>query len=154
MSELLELNRSFKTPRLKGAMIILLGVAQIVVGAWIGLFQSDREGWLGVICFGVGFLLLGFAAPSIAGFGVWALRRAPQLDLTMSAEGIRFVDTQGEGMVTWDLFTRSYQTRNLLVLEVGWRDVQAIPRRACDPGAWPQLVEWAQAAGKKKLPAE
>jgi hypothetical protein len=78
------------------------------------------------------------------GFGVYLLGRAPVMDLEVSPCGITFHDTPEKQRLSWDQFTRWYTTPRLLVLEIGWYDALALPRRCCKPASWTELVEWVR----------
>jgi hypothetical protein len=145
LAELLELNRSSRYQRMKGAIVIAAGTMQLLLAVWMAYYPTEGRDAIIVAIFGTVFVLLGISAPMLAGLGKWALGGAPEIYMDVSDGGIRFADKEGEFLIPWGRFKRVYKTRRLLVLEYHWAaDVLAIPRRCCESGKWPCLLEWAE----------
>jgi hypothetical protein len=144
LGEVLELNVASRLQRLKGGFTAALGAGQILVGAWLACFRNDNPASAPVFIAGTFFLFLGLVASRIAGLGAWLLGCAPQLDLEITSGGVTFLNTPGTPLVSWDQFTRWHATTRLLVLEIGWNDALAVPKRSCDPASWDELVEWVR----------
>jgi hypothetical protein len=141
LDELLELNRSSKYQRLKGGLISASGVGFVVWGAWLFL-DSGRDCTV-IVLSGLAFILIGIAGPSLAGFGFWSLGWAQEVTLEIQRDGFSYADVKGQAWVPWTFFTRCYATPHLLVLEFGWFDAMAVPKRTCEPAQWDELLALA-----------
>ena len=150
--ELLELNSSHKLQRLKGGVVAALGAVQLLDAGWGLLFPDGQPPRSAFWVSGGAFLLLGLSGPWLAGFGSWALRRAPLIEVEVAASGVTILGADSTEPISWDYFTRWYTTRRLLVLEVGWTEPLAIPRRCCEEAEWGDLLSWVR-AGRTKVGA-
>jgi hypothetical protein len=147
--ELLDLNYYSRYQRCRGAIVVAMGVGMIALGVWMFVSRGDRDPTV-LFVSGAGFVLLGFLVPWIAGLGAWLLGRAPKIDLDVKPEGIQYTDAQGGFFIPWERFTRTYVTRRLLILELGWTDALAVPSRCCEPAMWTDVLKWARTKGNPK----
>jgi hypothetical protein len=132
--EVIELNRWAWEQRLKGYIIIALGIALVITGVGVSFVQENGPDPFPVILFGGIFILMGMAATTLAGVGAWVHKRGwrPYL-VEVSSEGVA-VTTEGSERVEagWEAFKPFYETPNLLVLPIrNVNDSVAIPKRCC-----------------------
>jgi hypothetical protein len=142
LTDLLEVNCTAREERLKGWLIALVGAAHVLLGVWVVFFWGNQPDATPVFLAGGAFLGLGAVATRLAGFGTWLLksRRVP-FELEVGPSGIAFVEADGLRRVGWELFSRWYETPNLIVLVSGG-DSLAIPRRSCGEAEWVALLGW------------
>jgi hypothetical protein len=148
LRDILELNRTVREQRLKAWLISLLGVAHLLLGAWLVAFRGNQPNASLAFAAGGAFLGLGALVTTLAGFGAWVFRRerAP-LVLEFGPSGVAFVEADGPHWVRWELFSRWYETRNLIVLiagRVAGGDSLAVPKRNCPEAEWDTLRGWIQ----------
>lgn len=148
LRELLDLNRSSGYQRLKGGVVAALGAAHVLLGAWMAIFPSGERDPAIVFASGAAFVGLGLIAPSLAGFGTWALGWAPQITLEPGPNGLIFSDKAGAALLRWTELRKCYTTPSLYVMGFGANDPLALPKRCCDEAAWRTILEWMQ-SGKE-----
>jgi hypothetical protein len=149
MSDILEFNRSMREQRIKGYVVILLGVGLLAVGIEIVAFQQGQPEPAPVFIFGGAFILLGVFVTRLAGIGAWFLKSQRTLfEIEIRPDGVAFLEGSQTDLIGWENFSRWYETRNLLVLMTRG-DGLAIPKRSCGEAEWHAL----QALVREKLGA-
>src|SRR5208283_507769 len=92
LGEILELNRSSRYQRTKGAVIMAMGAAHLLVTAWMVYDQTEGTYPMYGAVVGSILILMGISAPTMAGLGAWVLGRAPKMCIDVSELGIRCED--------------------------------------------------------------
>lgn len=153
LADVLELNRTSREQRLKGWLAAGFGILQLVLAACFLLAGDRWELARGLVIPGVLFLLIGLAAPTLAGLGTWFFRH-PRRPFTLEfvPSGV-FVEDQGNrDHLEWGVVERWYQTTNLIVLVIPG-DAIAVPKRCCsaeDLMVLVRIIEQGVGAGKKR----
>lgn len=145
LADILELNRAAKEQRIKSLLVLLFAAALALVAASWALFDQNQPNAIAALEFAGVFLVLGLAAPWIAGMGAWLFKasRAPY-EVEIKPEGVVLIVGTKLIECTWKDFRRWFRTENLLVL-VGKGEALAIPKRCCDIVEWKSLGEVVRA---------
>jgi hypothetical protein len=140
LGDIIELNCSLRTQRIRAWLVILMGMASLGMGLWVFLCRDSQPNPIPVFVAGTAFILLGAIAPRLAGLGAWFLKaqRAPY-ELEFSSAGVVFVRGSEEVSASWNRFSRWYETKKLLAL-VAPSEVLAVPRRSCGEAEWQELL--------------
>jgi hypothetical protein len=158
-SEILELNYTSTSQRMKAGTIAALGVLMLGTAVWVGFTRSAEEDGPEVdVFFGVVFILLGLFAPFLAALGAWRRReKMASEELEFAEDGLMVRLAGEESLMPWTRFKKTYETQQLIVMLLaqhwfawlrGTDPTCVIPKRCLSA----EDLESVRALLKRKLP--